>query len=112
MMKQINIISNNNELHKAFAHSLKAVGGMEVAAFTNCPITDKNQVILIAMPGQDIREIIYEQVRGAKYLNPIRVIGFKKRELFLKEFPLFSDHPYNHDYLRIPFDLLHFINSL
>ncbi|MEK6689967.1 MAG: hypothetical protein AAB257_05165 [Nitrospinota bacterium] len=109
--KKIVFISKNEELYKSFKRALSAVGSMTVLLFTNDSLKKKNRVVLISTPEDRIHELFYETIRS-KHLNPIVVIGFKEKESFEKEFPIFHDHPYNHAYIRIPFNLKEFIDLL
>lgn len=110
--REIVLISEDEELHKSCKRALNVVAGMTVFPFTEESLKNKNRVILISTPPEDkIHELFYERIRS-KYLHPVVVIGFKEKESFEKEFPIFYDHPYNHVYMRIPFNLLEFIDSL
>jgi hypothetical protein len=111
MKRKVMIISDNEELYKSFKRALKAVEGITVFRFVEDSLKNKNRVVLIATPEENIHELFYEKIRS-KYPNPFMVIGFKEKELFIKEFPIFYDHPYNHAYIMVPFDLSEFINSL
>lgn len=110
--KQIVLISENEELYKSFTRALNAVGSMTVLPFAKESLKNKNRRILIFPPEDRIHELFYERIRGANYLNPVVVTGVKEKESFEKEFPIFYDHPYNHAYIRIPFNLSEFIDSL
>jgi hypothetical protein len=111
MRKAVIVISDDEELRKALRRALKAAEGITVFTFSEESLKNKNRVILIAMFAEGINDIFYGRIRS-RYLNPVLVLGFDAEEPFCKGFPLFNDHPYNHNYLRIPFGLLQFIDSL
>ena len=110
--KQIHILSEDEEFCKSFKRALNAVGSMTVVQFTGESIKNKNRAILISLSEDKMPELFYEKIRGAKHLNPVAIIGFKEKKSFEKEFPIFHDHPYNHAYVKIPFNLLEFIDLL
>ena len=112
MIKKAIIIYEDEELHKSFRRALGAIGNIEVNKFTKDSLKNKNRIVLLAAPEEgDINEFVYSRIRS-KYLNPIAIIGYKNRELFMTESLLFRDHPYNHYYIDVPFDLLEFIAIL
>lgn len=104
MNKKAILFSDNEELFKAFERSFRTVGCIEVCRFKEVLLKDKNRVICLTKNEDNLQELFYEKIR-TKYLNPVIVIGFSEKEVFVKEHPLFSDHPFNHGYLRIPFEL-------
>lgn len=109
--KQAILIYESEELYESFKRALNAVSGITVVTFTEDSLKNKNRVILISTPEDKIHGLFYEKIRS-KYLNPVVEIGVKEKESFEKEFPIFYDHPYNHIYIRIPFNLIEFIDSL
>lgn len=109
--KQPILICENEELYKSVQRALSAVASMPVLLFTEDSIKKKNRVLLISTPEDKIHGLFYEKIRS-KHLNPVAVFGFKEKESFEKKFPIFYDHPYNHVYVRIPFNLLEFIDLL
>lgn len=108
---KIILFSKNEELYKSLQRALNAVGRMTVINFMEDSLKNKNRVILISTPEDKIHGLFYERIRS-KYLNPVVIIGVREKESFEKEFPIFYDHPYNHAYVMIPFNLLEFIDSL
>lgn len=106
------VIYEDGELYKSFRRALRAVGNIEVNRFTKDSLKNKNKIVLIAIPKEeDVRGLLYSKVRS-RYLNPIAIIGYKDRDLFKREHPLFRDHPYNHCHVNIPFDLVEFVAML
>lgn len=105
------MISHNEELYKAFGRTLKALEGIPIFKFTDDCLKNENIIVLLATVEEELQYWFYEKIRS-KYLNPVIVIGFEEKESFEKEYPLFYDHPYNHAYLKIPFNLIDFINLL
>lgn len=102
--KSIIFISEDDELFKAFKRALKAVGNIEVFKFKGNLLENGKSLVLLTTTEENLQELFYEKIRS-QYLNPVIVTGFKDKALFEKEYPLFYDHPYNHAYLRIPFEL-------
>ena len=112
MIKKAIIIYEDEELHKSFRRALRAVGNIEVNRFTKDSLKNKNRIVLIATPDDgDIKELIYSKIRS-RYLNPIATIGYTDRDLFKKEHLLFRDHPFNHLYIDVPFDLLDLVANI
>ena len=112
MIKKAIIIYEDEELHKSFRRALRAVGNIEVNRFTKDSLKNKNRIVLIATPDDvKIKKLIYSTIRS-KYLNPIVIINYKVSPLFKKEYPLFEDHPFNHFYVDVPFDLEKFVAAL
>ena len=112
MIKKAIIIYEDEELHKSFRRALRAVGNIEVNRFTKDSLKNKNRIVLIATPDDvTIKKLIYSTIRS-KYLNPIVIINYKVSPLFKKEYPLFEDHPFNHFYVDVPFDLEKFVAAL
>lgn len=109
--KKVVLISEDEELYKSIRRALESVEGWIVSRFNEDSFKGKGSRILLAV-NDDIQDWFYEKIRSKKSLNPVAVIGFKDKESFEKEFPLFHDHPYNHVYIRIPFNLSEFIDSL
>lgn len=105
------MISRDKELYKAFGRALKAIEGIPILKFTDDCLKNKNIIVFLATVEEELQYWFYEKIRS-KYLNPVIVIGFEEKESFEKEYPLFYDHPYNHAYLKIPFNLFDFINLL
>jgi hypothetical protein len=112
MIKKAIIISEDEELYRTLRRALRAVGNIEVNSFTKDSLKNKNRVILLAVQDDgDIKELIYSKIRS-RYLNPIVIIGYKDRDLFKREHPLFEDHPFNHLYIDVPFNLEKFVVAL
>ncbi|MBC8359422.1 MAG: hypothetical protein H8E54_10835 [Candidatus Aminicenantes bacterium] len=110
--RQIILTSEDEELHKSFKRALRAVGNIKVDRFTEESLKNKNRIVLIATPDDiNIKELIYSTIRS-KYLNPIVIINYKVSPLFKKENPLFEDHPFNHLYIDVPFNLEKFVAAL
>jgi len=110
--KQVAFICENEELYRALRSALGASGNIEVDRFTKNSLKDKNRIILLATREEEnARELIYNKIRS-RYLNPIAIIGYKNRDLFTREHLLFKDHPYNHFYIDVPFDLVEFVATL
>jgi len=106
------LISDDEELYGSLRRALRAVGNIEVNRFKKDSLKNKNRVILLAVQDDgDIKELIYSKIRS-RYLNPIAIIGYKDRDLFKREHPLFEDHPFNHLYIAVPFDLEKFVAAL
>jgi hypothetical protein len=106
------LLIENEEIYTSLKRATKYLGNIEVSKFTKDRRTVSKKVLLLFENDEDkLRNLFYGEIRS-KYLNPIVVVGFKKKELFEKEYPLFYDHPYNHAYLKIPFDLLSLIDLL
>lgn len=111
MKGKVILISKDEELCKALRRALKATGGMTVLKFSEECLKKRNRVVLIDTFEENISEIFYGQIRS-RHLNPVLVTGFEAKEPFYRAFPLFNDHPYNHNYLRIPFGLVELIDLL
>ncbi|MCR4342890.1 MAG: hypothetical protein NUV40_03245 [Patescibacteria group bacterium] len=109
MNKEVILFSENDELFKAFKRALKAVRGVEVCKFKTELLENEKRIVLITITEGNLQELFYEEIRS-KYRNPVIVTGFEDRLIFEKEHPLFYDHPYNHTYLGIPFELEELIN--
>ena len=105
------MISRDKELYKAFGRALKALEGISIFKFTDDCLKNENIIVFLATVEEELQYWFYEKIRS-KYLNPVIVLGFGKKDSFEKEYPLFYDHPYNHAYLKIPFNLIDFINLL
>ena len=106
------LICEDEELYGSLRRALRAVGNIEVNRFKKDSLKNKNRVILIAtLDDVNIKELIYSKVRS-NYLNPIVTIGYKDRDLFKRELPLFEDHPFNHLYIDVPLELGKFVASL
>lgn len=106
------LISDDEELYGSLRRALGAVGNIEVNRFTKDSLKNKNRIVLIATPDDvNIKELIYSTIRS-KYLNPIVIINYKDSPLFKKEYPLFEDHPFNHLYIDVPFNLEKFVEAL
>ena len=111
-LKKVLLISDGEELYMSLRRALGAVGNIEVNRFTKDSLKNKNRVILLAVQDDgDIKQLIYSKIRS-NYLNPIVIIGYKDRDLFKREHPLFEDHPFNHLYIDIPFNLEKFVTLL
>ena len=111
--KQAFVDSTNDDLFRSVRRALVMIGNMGICRFTEASLMNRdNIVLLITWQDEDIKEFVYGRMRSRKYLNPISIIGYKKKDVFLKEHPLFADHPYNHCYLQAPFDLNDFVSSL
>jgi hypothetical protein len=112
MIKKAIIISEDEELYRTLRRALRAVGNIEVNSFTKDSLKNKNRVILLAVQDDgDIKELIYSKIRS-RYLNPIATIGYTDRDLFKKEHFLFRDHPFNHLYIDVPFDLVELVSNI
>ena len=111
--KKVVLVSEDEELYRAFRRALRAVGDITVFKFTEDSLKNKRKIILLlAVDENNLQEWFYGRIRGAKYLNPVMVIGFEEEKQFKKKHPLFDDHPYNHVYIKAPFNLLDFVNLL
>ena len=109
---KIILICEDEELYGSLRKALGASGNIEVDRFTKDSLKNKNRIMLLATPEEkNTKELIYNKIRS-RYLNPIAIIGYKNRELFMIEHLLFRDHPYNHYYIDVPFDLLEFVAIL
>ncbi len=113
MRKSNNLIiyTENEELYNAFGRAIEVLASIKVLKFSEDSIKDENQIILLAASEDKMKDLFYEDIRPT-YLNPVVVIGFKEKEVFEKEHPLFYDHPFNHAYLEIPFKLEDLIAQL
>ena len=110
--RQIILSSEDEELYRTLRRALRTVGDIEVDQFTEESLKNKNRIVLLAVPEEEnIRELVYSKIRS-RYLNPIVIIGYKDRDLFKKEYPLFEDHPFNHLYIDVPFKLEKFVAAL
>ncbi len=111
--KSINLIiyTENEELYNAFGRAIEALARIAVFKFSENSIKDEKGIILLATSEDKMKDMFYEDIRST-YLNPVVVIGFKEKEVFEKEHPLFYDHPFNHAYLEIPFKLEDLIAQL
>jgi len=110
--RQIIFTSEDEELYKSFKRVLGAVGNIEINRFTKDSLKNKNRIVLIATPKEEnLKELIYSTIRS-KYLNPIVIINYKVSPLFKKEYPLFEDHPFNHLYIDVPFDLVELVATV
>ena len=106
------IISEDEELYRALRRALKAVGNTDVNRFTKNSLKNKNiRALLATLKEEDVRKIVYNKIRS-RYLNPIAIIGYKDRYFFKKVYPLFEDHPFNHLYIAVPFNLEKFVVAL
>lgn len=111
MKRKVIIFTEYEETYKALRRAFTLADGLEACRFTDDSLRGKNGVVLLAVPDDDkLQELFYEKIRS-RHLNPVIVIGFKEKDVFEKEYPLFHDHPYNHSYIRIPFDLSGLIAS-
>ena len=111
-LKRLVLISNDEELCGSLRRALRAVGNIEVNRFTKASLKNKNKIVLIATPKEkNLKELIYSTIRS-RYLNPIVIINYKVSPLFKKEYPLFEDHPFNHLYIDVPFDLVKFVATV
>jgi hypothetical protein len=111
-LKKLALISDDEELYGSLRRALRASGNIEVDRFTKASLKNKNRIVLIATPDDvNIKELIYSKIRS-KYLNPIAIINYKVSLIFKKEYPLFEDHPFNHLYIEVPFDLEKFVAAL
>lgn len=109
---KIILICEDEELYGSLKRALRVVGNTEVNGFTKDSLKNKNRIVLLATPKEeDVRELVYSKIRS-KYLNPIVVINYKVSPLFKKEYPLFEDHPFNHFYVAVPFNLEKFVAAL
>jgi hypothetical protein len=112
ILKIILICEDDEELYGSLRRALRASGNIEVDRFTKASLKNKNRIVLITTPDNvNIKELIYSTIRS-KYLNPIVIINYKVSHLFKKEYPLFEDHPFNHLYIDVPFDLEKFVTAL
>ena len=110
--KHAAVIYEDEELYRALKGALETVGNIEVDRFTKDSLKNKNRIVLLAtLEEENIRELIYSKIRS-RHLNPIAIIGYKDRDLFQKEHLLFSDHPFNHLYIDVPFDLLDLVANI
>jgi len=111
-LKKLVLISDDEELYGSLRRALRAVGNIEINRFTKASLKNKNRIVLIATPKEEnLKELIYSTIRS-KYLNPIVIINYKVSPLFKKEYPLFEDHPFNHLYIDVPFDLVRFVATV
>ena len=109
---KIILICEDEELYRALRRALEASEKIKVDRFSNDSLKNKNIIVLLATPKEeDVRELVYSKIRS-RYLNPIAIIDYKDRELFMGEHLLFRDHPYNHWYVDVPFDLVEFEATL
>jgi len=112
ILKKLALISDDEELYGSLRRALRASGNIEVDRFTKASLKNKNRIVLIATPKEEnLKELIYSTIRS-KYLNPIVIINYKDSPLFKKEYPLFEDHPFNHLYIDVPFNLEKFVAVL
>jgi hypothetical protein len=112
MLEKVVLISEDEELYMSLRRALRAVGNIEINRFTKGSLKNKNRIVLIATPDDvNIKELIYSTIRP-KYLNPIVIINYKVSPLFKKAYPLFEDHPFNHFYVDVPFNLEKFVAAL
>jgi len=112
ILKKLALISDDEELYGSLRRALRASGNIEVDRFTKASLKNKNRIVLIATPKEEnLKELIYSTIRS-KYLNPIVIINYKVSPLFKKEYPLFEDHPFNHLYIDVPFDLVRFVATV
>jgi hypothetical protein len=112
MIKKAIIISEDEELYGSLRRALRAVGNIDVNRFTKDSLKNKNRIVLLAaLEEENIRELVYSKIRS-RYLNPIAIVGYKNPELFMGEHLLFRDHPYNHCYIDVPFDLVDLVATV
>lgn len=104
MNKTVSIVSGESEFYNALQRALKSVRWYVIGAYREDIYDKKKKTILLYCEENELRELIYEKIR-LKYLHPIVVIGHWKREFFESFHPLFCDHPYNHGYIEVPFEL-------
>jgi len=111
-LKKLIFISDDEELYGSLRRALRAVGNIEINRFTKDSLKNKNRIVLIATPKEEnLKELIYSTIRS-RYLNPIVIINYKDSPLFKKEYPLFEDHPFNHLYIDVPFDLVELLANI
>jgi hypothetical protein len=111
-LKKLALISDDEELYGSLRRALRASGNIEVDRFTKASLKNKNRIVLIATPKEEnLKELIYSTIRS-KYLNSIVIINYKDSLIFKKEYPLFEDHPFNHLYINVPFNLEKFVAAL
>ena len=111
-LKKVVLISDDGELYGSLRRALRVSGNIEVDRFTKASLKNKNRIVLIATPKEEnLKELIYSKIRS-KYLNPIVIINYKVSPLFKKEYPLFEDHPFNHLYIDVPFDLVELVATV
>ena len=109
---QVAVICEDDKLYGCLKRALEASEKIKVNRFTKDSLKNKNRIVLIATPDDvKIKKLIYSTIRS-KYLNPIVIINYKVSPLFKKEYPLFEDHPFNHFYVDVPFDLEKFVAAL
>jgi hypothetical protein len=112
ILKKLALISDDEELYGSLRRALRASGNIKVDRFTKASLKNKNRIVLIATPKEEnLKELIYSKIRS-KYLNPIVIINYKVNPLFKKEYPLFEDHPFNHLYIDVPFDLVELVATV
>jgi len=112
ILKKLVLISDDEELYGSLRRALRAIGNIEINRFTKDSLKNKNRIVLIVTPDdENIKELIYSTIRS-KYLNPIVIINYKDSPLFKKEYPLFEDHPFNHLYIDVPFDLVELLANI
>ena len=112
ILKKLVLISDDEELYGSLRRALRASGNIKVDRFTKASLKNKNRIVLIATPKEEnLKELIYSKIRS-KYLNPIVIINYKVNPLFKKEYPLFEDHPFNHLYIDVPFDLVELVATV
>lgn len=111
-LKKLILISDDEELYGSLRRALRAIGNIEINRFTKASLKNKNRIVLIATPEEEnLKELIYNKIRS-RYLNPIVIINYKVSPLFKKEYPLFEDHPFNHLYIDVPFDLVELVATV
>jgi len=111
-LKKLVLISDDEELYGSLRRALRAVGNIEINRFTKDSLKNKNRIVLIVTPKEEnLKELIYSTIRS-RYLNPIVIINYKVSPLFKKEYPLFEDHPFNHLYIDVPFDLVELVATV
>jgi hypothetical protein len=112
MKMEIVFISKNEELYKSFKRAFKVIYDVQISV-PKRRFTHDNIVV------------VYDLVRNAKELerwlcsmfrqksrNPLVVLGVVDKESFIQENSAFRNHPYNHAYLTIPFELQQLVDIL
>ncbi|MEW6419758.1 MAG: hypothetical protein AB1480_16865 [Nitrospirota bacterium] len=112
MERKIIIVSEDEELRESFNRAFKTLLGIKVIKF-NKSFDRKTDIILYYLnkSSKDFDGWFCGLFRK-KSLNPLIVIGINNEGAFIRDNPVFRNHPYNHAYITIPFRLQQFMDIL
>lgn len=110
MGKKLSVVSDNNELLRAFNRAMRAVAGTEVVTYESAPHSDQTITIFV-MESTDFDSWLWGEFR-VRSRAPLVVLGFEDKESFVSKHPVFKKHIVNHAYIEIPFRLRQLVSVL